>query len=726
MIGSWDASSALTTKPAKAGTVLPATCSTGEAFFNTAAAGGQNFYLCKPDNTWTQLTTGGSSVNITTSCGVTGGPITGTGALSGSISLDLETGASAFAIPTTDCATVIYRNNAAAVSDTIARAGTGGNFPSGWFAWYQCAGAGGCTITPATSTINGASSLVLPSGASVMIQSNGTNYTAMGDVRAIPPVVTTVGTPGSDTNVPSEKAVRTAIGAAGVAPYSCTVTAVAATGPYTDLATDSSNPALVSSASHNFVAADQYKQLVISGGSGFTPGTYTIVSVGSNKATLSASAGGTSLTGGSYSVAPQIACTHNLGTSDPWAVCYDGGGNMLGSTGASTSVTSVVATSSSVATIAFTGTTTATCLIATGGMGPTGATGAAGAAGANGQSVTATVENAGANCTYGGWKLVSVSGTSFVCNGAPGSGSGTVTSITAAAPLTGGTITTTGTIGLDTTHVPQKFFGTAAPGSVTGNLPGDAYTDTTNHHQYVCNAPSGTAAPACTAVATAGWLRVDGSGSGTVTSVATAFPLTGGPITGSGTISLAAVNSGVSTTLDYTPFGISTSCSNTPITASNQIILRSFIPPYSMTLNQVRQYVGVVNPSGGANRFGIYSSAGSLLGQSAADTSTSGVTVKTYAMSPSLSLVAGTRYFLAWGADQNTVATCTTGAAGDATLYNQGVTETILTKTIYTTTLATCSCGSGGSFTLPSTFSGFNGTTFAPGGWLAVWSVRFN
>jgi hypothetical protein len=68
-------------------------------------------------------------------------------------------------------------------------------------------------------------------------------------------------------------------------------------------------------------------------------------------------------------------------------------------------------------------------------------------------------------------------------------------------------------------NIPQKFFVTAAPGSIAGNLPGDFATDTTNHHEYVCNAPSGTAAPACTSVTAAGWLQVDGGG-GSVTVVA--------------------------------------------------------------------------------------------------------------------------------------------------------------------------------------------------------------
>jgi hypothetical protein len=104
-----------------------------------------------------------------------------------------------------------------------------------------------------------------------------------------------------------------------------------------------------------------------------------------------------------------------------------------------------------------------------------------------------------------------------------GGGSGTVSNVATTSPITGGPITGTGTIGLDTTKVAQKFFGTAAPGSVATNLPGDLFTDTTAHNEYVCNAPSGTAAPACTSVTAAGWLLVNGGGggSGTVTNTGT-------------------------------------------------------------------------------------------------------------------------------------------------------------------------------------------------------------
>ena len=82
-----------------------------------------------------------------------------------------------------------------------------------------------------------------------------------------------------------------------------------------------------------------------------------------------------------------------------------------------------------------------------------------------------------------------------------------------AAALPAATASAIGAVQL--TVAAQKFFGTAAPGSVTGNLPGDFFTDTTNHNEYVCNAPSGTAAPACTSVTAVGWLLVNGGGGGT-------------------------------------------------------------------------------------------------------------------------------------------------------------------------------------------------------------------
>ncbi len=72
--GSWDASQAAASKPAKMGTVLPAACGTGEFFFLSTATAGKNLYLCTATNTWTQVAPAGSGGG-SGSAAVTGGAI---------------------------------------------------------------------------------------------------------------------------------------------------------------------------------------------------------------------------------------------------------------------------------------------------------------------------------------------------------------------------------------------------------------------------------------------------------------------------------------------------------------------------------------------------------------------------------------------------------------------------------------------------------------------------
>ena len=48
-----DFSNANATKPFKSGTVLPATCTVGDAFFKTNAAAGANYFACTATNAWT-------------------------------------------------------------------------------------------------------------------------------------------------------------------------------------------------------------------------------------------------------------------------------------------------------------------------------------------------------------------------------------------------------------------------------------------------------------------------------------------------------------------------------------------------------------------------------------------------------------------------------------------------------------------------------------------------
>jgi len=54
-----DFSGAASTKPNKAGTSLPATCSVGETYLKTDGAGGEVLYACLSTNTWTLITGGG-------------------------------------------------------------------------------------------------------------------------------------------------------------------------------------------------------------------------------------------------------------------------------------------------------------------------------------------------------------------------------------------------------------------------------------------------------------------------------------------------------------------------------------------------------------------------------------------------------------------------------------------------------------------------------------------
>lgn len=67
-------------------------------------------------------------------------------------------------------------NNGSAIAVTLPQAGASSEFLSTWAACFSNYGAGTATITPTTSTINGAASVVLGQGQSTCVWSNGTNY----------------------------------------------------------------------------------------------------------------------------------------------------------------------------------------------------------------------------------------------------------------------------------------------------------------------------------------------------------------------------------------------------------------------------------------------------------------------------------------------------------------------------------------------------------------------
>jgi hypothetical protein len=90
-----------------------------------------------------------------------------------------------YAFQGTDLTKIVYLSNAAPQIPTIAQAGTG-SFTNGWYTTACNIGAGTQTITPATSTIGGAATYVLPAGSAaapncIGIASDGTNYRIVPD-----------------------------------------------------------------------------------------------------------------------------------------------------------------------------------------------------------------------------------------------------------------------------------------------------------------------------------------------------------------------------------------------------------------------------------------------------------------------------------------------------------------------------------------------------------------
>ena len=133
---------------------------------------------------------------------------------------------------------------------------------------------------------------------------------------------------------------------------------------------------------------------------------------------------------------------------------------------------------------------------------------------------------------------------------------GTVTSITAQSPLSGGTITTTGTIGLNANGITNAYLAPMGANTLKGNNSGGSAqpVDLTIAQTMTMlgaaplNSPVFTGVPSAptpptsdnsTLLATTAYVKAQGFGSGSVTSITAGAGLTGGTITTTGTIALA-------------------------------------------------------------------------------------------------------------------------------------------------------------------------------------------
>ena len=116
----------------------------------------------------------GTVTNVAGGCSLAGGPITTTGTLSQAEPVNKQTGTT-YTVVAGDCGKLVTQSNAAAVAYTLPVASTTG-FGMGYYVDVQNTGAGTVTITPTTSTIDGASSLALTTNQGVRIASDGSNY----------------------------------------------------------------------------------------------------------------------------------------------------------------------------------------------------------------------------------------------------------------------------------------------------------------------------------------------------------------------------------------------------------------------------------------------------------------------------------------------------------------------------------------------------------------------
>ena len=168
-----------------------------------------------------------------------------------------------------------------------------------------------------------------------------------------------------------------------------------------------------------------------------------------------------------------------------------------------------------------------------------------------------------------------------------------ITSISTSGPITGGPITSSGTIGLQTAGVTNAYLGTMPTLTLKGNNTGGTASPsdlTTAQVMTMLGAaplasPTFTGTPAAptpstsdssTTIATTAYVKAQGYGSGSVTSVTAGNGLSGGTITTSGTISLPTTgvtansygSSSAVPTFTVDSYGRITAASNTNISVS--------------------------------------------------------------------------------------------------------------------------------------------------------------
>lgn len=130
------------------------------------------------DPTWIPVAGTGTVTSVDASGGaetLTGSAITSSGTIRTARLVNAQTGTT-YTVLDTDRGKLVTHTNGSSIAVTLPQAGGGGSFVSGWYAYFQNRGVGTATITPTTSTVDGAANIALATGQGVLIASDGTNY----------------------------------------------------------------------------------------------------------------------------------------------------------------------------------------------------------------------------------------------------------------------------------------------------------------------------------------------------------------------------------------------------------------------------------------------------------------------------------------------------------------------------------------------------------------------
>lgn len=153
---------------------FPVDAGTNGYVLSTNGSGVTSWIAVGGTGTVTSITPGSGLVSGITS-GNTQTAITAAGTLYGSCVVNAQTGTT-YTVLDTDRTKLVTHTNGSPIAVTLPQAGASSEFQSGWFYRTQNRGAGLVTITPTTSTIDGAASLTIPTGQGCVIVSDGTNY----------------------------------------------------------------------------------------------------------------------------------------------------------------------------------------------------------------------------------------------------------------------------------------------------------------------------------------------------------------------------------------------------------------------------------------------------------------------------------------------------------------------------------------------------------------------